>query len=87
MPELAIGGILLAGIIVGLIQAAKKLGMPISWAPWANGVLSVGGYVLVVLVTQQPDLLAPVTLVLNAVVIFLAAAGFYDRGQAILAKG
>ena len=86
MPELAIGGIVLAGIIVGVIQLAKKLGLPTEYAPWLNGFLSVAGYALVVLVTQMPHLLEPVTLVLNALVVFLAAAGLYDRGQAILSR-
>ena len=87
MPELAIGGIALAGIIVGIIQMAKGLGLPTKYAPWLNGSLSVLFYALVILVAQRPDLLQPVTLGLNAVVIFLVAAGFYDRAQAVLAKG
>ena len=86
MPELAIGGIALAGIVVGIIQVAKKFGLPSEYAPWLNGFLSVVGYALVVLVTQMPHLLEPVTLVLNALVVFLAAAGLYDRGQAILTR-
>jgi len=86
MPELAIGGIALAGVIVAIIQVAKRLGLPSHLAPWLNGGLSVLFYALVVVVAQKPDLLQPVTLGLNALVIFLAAAGFYDRGQAILAR-
>jgi len=81
MPELQIGIIVLAPVIVALIQLAKKLGLSAELAPWLNGALSVLAYILVVLVGKLPNLFEPVTLVLTALVIFLSAAGLYDRFQ------
>jgi len=86
MPHLQIEAIALAPLIVATIEAAKYLGLPKRYAPWLNASLSVAGYALMVAIQRQPDLLEPTTLLLNALVIFLTAAGFYDRAQA-LAKG
>lgn len=86
LPELVVGGILLVPIIVALVELAKSVGLPTQYAPWLNGVLSLAAYGLVVLVAQVPDALEPVTYGLNALIIFLSAAGFYDRAQAILKK-
>ena len=82
--ELTIGTIALAPVIVALIQLAKtKLGLPVEYAPWLNAGLSVTFYALVVFLAQRPDLLEATTIGLNGLVIFLAAAGVYDRAQAI----
>ena len=87
MPELVIGTIVLAPIIVGIIQALKAAGVPAKYAPWINGVLSVVGFGVVVYLAQYPEAEAPVIAVLNIAIIFLAAAGFYERAQAIIVKG
>jgi hypothetical protein len=86
MPELQLAGVALAPVIVALVGVAKKLGMDTRYAPWLNGGLSVAFYGLMVLSQLVPGTLEPMTYAVNALVIFLAAAGFYDRYQAV-AKG
>lgn len=89
MPDvsLQIGSILLVPVIVAIIEVAKRLGMPVEYAPWANGALSVLAYGAVVLVAQRPDLLQPLTYALTAIVIFLSAAGFYDTAKRTITFG
>ena len=84
VPELQIEGLLLAPIIVAVIAALKMLGVPTKFAPWINAVLSVAFYILMIFVTAQPEYLQGVNIVLNSVMVFLAAAGFYDRAQATI---
>ena len=87
MPELGdltIGVIPLALVIVALVEVAKRAGLPSQYAPWLNAVLAVAGYALVLLVQSRPDLLPTVETGLTALVIFLSAAGIYDRtGSAV----
>jgi len=87
MPELYIGTFALAPIIVALIQVAKHFGMPVKYAPWLNMGLAIVGFVIVAAIAQYPEFQAPVVSGLIVLTTFLAAAGFYDRGQAIVAKG
>jgi hypothetical protein len=84
VPDLQLGTIALAPIIVALVGLAKSLGMPVKYAPWLNGALALVGYGLIVAVQLVPAALDPTTYLLNAVIIFLSAAGFYDRTQKIL---
>jgi len=86
VPELQIESLLLAPIIVALIQAFKMLGVPAKYAPWLNAVFSVAFYVLMIFVTAQPQYLQAATIGLNGLMVFLAAAGFYDRAEATLTK-
>ena len=86
VPELQIQSLLLAPIIVGIIQALKMLGVPTKYAPWLNAIFSVAFYVLMIFVTAQPEYLQGVNIALNGLMVFLAAAGFYDRAEATLAK-
>jgi hypothetical protein len=83
MPDLQIGTIVLAPVIVALVAMARGLGMDVKYAPWLCGALSLVGYGLVVLVDLVPGSLQIVTYVLNGLVIFLAATGFYDRVQSL----
>ena len=86
IPELQIESLLLVPIIVALIQAIKAAGVPSKYAPWLNAVFSVAGYALMIWITAQPEYLQGVTIALNGLMVFLAAAGFYDRAEATLAK-
>lgn len=79
--ELMIGSVALAPVIVALIELFKKIGMPVQYAPWVNGLLSVVGYGLVVLIAQQPTYEQPIIVVLTMLVVFLSSAGLYDRAQ------
>jgi hypothetical protein len=81
---LIIESIALAPIISGIIEVAKRLGLPVKYAPWMNAGLSVLGFILIIYLKENPTLTQPVTIGLNALVIFLTTAGFYDRAKAIL---
>jgi hypothetical protein len=83
MPELQLVGIALAPVIVALVGMAKAVGMSSKYAPWLNGGLSVFFYGLMILTQLVPGSVEPMTYGLNAVVIFLVSAGFYDRYQAV----
>ncbi len=86
VPELQIQSLLLAPIIVAIIYALTTLGVPNKFAPWLNAVLSLAFYVLMIFVTAQPEYLQAVNILLNGLMVFLAAAGFYDRAQATLSR-
>ncbi len=86
VPELQIESLLLVPIIVALIQAVRAAGMPAKYAPWLNAAFSVAGYALMIFVTAQPEYLQGINIALNGLMVFLAAAGFYDRAEATLAK-
>ena len=75
--ELVIGGIALPPIIAGLIQLAKKLGLPDGYAPVANLILQVVGYGAMMLLGIYPEYLDWVVFGLKVAVGFLTAAGFY----------
>jgi hypothetical protein len=84
VPDLQLGTIALAPIIVALVGIARALGMPTKYAPWLNGALALVGYGLIIVAQLAPAALDPVTYLLNALIIFLSAAGFYDRVQKTL---
>jgi hypothetical protein len=84
-PELHLDGLLLVPVIVAIIEALKALGVPTKYTPWINAVLSVVFYILLIFVTAHPDYLTAATIGINGLMVFLAAAGFYDRAQATLA--
>ena len=86
VPELQIESLLLVPIIVGLIQAIKAAGMPAKFAPWLNAVFSVAFYAVMIWITAQPQYLHGATIGLNGLMVFLAAAGFYDRAEATLTR-
>jgi hypothetical protein len=76
--ELLLGTVALAPIIAALVQMVKALGVPAKFAPWFNAALSVAAYALIVAVQRDPALAEPANVLLNALVIFLSAAGFYE---------
>ncbi len=79
--ELTVGTIALAPVIVAVVEGAKKLGLAKVYLPWLNAILALVFFSLMTVVTQRPDLLVPVTIGLNGLVIFLVGAGLYDRVQ------
>lgn len=76
--ELMFGAVALAPVIAALVEMCKKLGLASGYAPYVNAALSVLAYSIVVTAGRNPALVEPVTLLLNALVIFLSAAGFYE---------
>jgi len=76
--ELTIGAVALAPVIVALIQIAKMFGLPARYAPLANAILSVIAYLVVtVYLASRPEAMQAATVAINALVIFLTAAGVY----------
>ena len=89
IPNLEIGTIALIPIIVAVIEAFKAAGLPSKWAPWANAVLTVLGYVVVMLLQKYPTYEPTAIVALTMLGIFLAAGGFYEvasRTVAIVKK-
>jgi len=69
-------------IIVIVVEALKKFKIiQDDWAPWANGILTVLGYVLVVMVDKYPAWTSTVVTALTVVTIFLTASGLYEFGK------
>jgi len=86
MDELSIGGILLVPVIVAIVELAKKVGLPSDYAPYANAALTVVGYVGMVLLGQYPEYTEIAVHALNAVILFLTAAGFYTTASHFVEK-
>ncbi|MGQ9503101.1 MAG: hypothetical protein ACUVSF_14010 [Anaerolineae bacterium] len=84
MPDIYIGSIAVAPLIVALIQVAKGLGLPTQYAPWLNATLTVLAYAVMLIVQAHPQLEQPVTIALNLLVTFLTAAGIYDIGKQVI---
>ena len=82
VPDLKIETIALVPIIVVIVQGLKefKIIKP-EWAPWANGILTVFGYGLVLTTQQYPHLTPSVVTGLTIVTIFLTASGLYELGK------
>ncbi len=81
MPDLVLGGILLAPIIAALVELAKRYGLPPDKAPFANLLLSALAGFQVLVVQNKPELLSPVALALQVLILFLAAAGVYTTSK------
>jgi hypothetical protein len=81
MPELEIGGILLAPIIMLVIQVLKYYGLSSDLAPYANIVLSAVAGIVVLLTQSNPELVTPVVFILQVITLFLGAAGSYTTGK------
>ncbi len=77
--NMAIGGIALVGVITGLIELAKRLGLDKKYAPYLNGILSLGAFLLVQYVETTPSALELAVVALQALVVFLAASGLYHE--------
>lgn len=79
MGELYVGSVLVAPIIAGLIEMAKVwFGMPVKYAPLVNVMLTAIAYVGIYVLGMYPGALEPTVIVLNIVIGFLAAVGFYN---------
>ena len=85
IPELTIGTVALVPIIVAVIQALKKAGLPTSWSPWANAALTVIGYIVVLLLEKYPAYEPTAIMAVTMLGIFLAAGGFYEVGDRTIA--
>jgi hypothetical protein len=84
MPDITIGSIAAAPLVVALIQVAKAFGFPTKYAPWLNAVLTCLAYGVMLLLQTYPQWEQPVIVALNLLVTFLTAAGVYDIGKNLL---
>lgn len=84
MPEIYIGSIAAAPIIVALVQLMKMAGMPTKYAIWANAALACAAYGLNLLLGARPEWQEPIYTGLNLLITFLAAAGIYDVAQNVV---
>lgn len=78
VPELVIGGIFMAPIVIALVELAKRIGMKTEFAPWLNGIISVLFYGVTVLIKERPDLEAIFVTITSGLLLFLFNAGVYD---------
>lgn len=76
-----IGGILIIPIVVAIVQGLKRIGMPSKYAPWANLFFMAVGYGLVQYVGLYPQAEPWIKMVLQIVILFLAANGLYTLGE------
>ena len=73
--DLVIGGVSLGPIIALIIQVLKRVGLPDGYAGWANLVLSVLAYGLLLLTQQVPQIEAGVVGVLKLLAFIAATFG------------
>ena len=84
-PDAAIGGIVLCGVIVALVQACKVwFKMPTKYAPYVAFVFTILGYGLVKLVAADVLAVKVVGDGLGILVLFLTVTGFYKKGDAAI---
>jgi len=76
---MVIGGIALPVVVAAIVELAKKAGFNSDYAPYLAGVLSVLSYAGTVFVQLMPQYEQPAIYVVQALVVFLAATGFYER--------
>lgn len=80
--DLIIGGVPLAALIVGLVNLAKRLGLPDQYAPYLNGALAALGFLLVSwLLPAYPQIEPFLEVAAGAVIAFLAASGIHQLGK------
>ena len=74
---LAIGGVSIAPIIYGLVELAKRQGMPKQYAPLVCGVLALCGYILISYLPQIPNATEIATVVATVTISWMTATGIY----------
>jgi len=80
--DIVIGGFPLAILVVGLVNLAKKLGLPADYAPYLNGLLASIGFGLVTYVIPNHPEVEPILIFIAGVVFtFLSASGIHQLGK------
>lgn len=82
--EFLIAGLPASGVIVALVEGAKRLGMPARWAPLVAVLLGLIGGVLAHLGTVAPGVRQWYEAVGGGVVVGLSAAGLYSGTKAVI---
>lgn len=86
MENIVLFGVPAVGLIVGLVQAFKMLGLADRFAPWAALGLSVVFGVLAQVLVSFPDSEPYIRTAVVSVVLFLTATGLYTVGKNVIGK-
>ncbi len=86
MEQVVMSGVLAVSIVVGLVEIAKREGLPGKHAPLAAVVCGVAVSMSQVLKAAVPETGPVIDGVLLGVGVGLAAAGLYRGGQAVASK-
>ncbi len=84
--EVLIAGVPASGVIVALVEGAKRLGMPARWAPLCAVALGLCCGLAAHLVTVVPALEGWVEAVGGGIVLGLVAAGLYSGTKAMAGR-
>lgn len=79
--DLAIGNVALVPLIIGIISGAKRLGMPVKFAPWLAGALGILGFAIVRFLQVYPEFIETAQYVGSGVLIFLVTSGVYQLSK------
>jgi hypothetical protein len=81
MDNIVLFGVPAVGLIVGLVQAFKAMGMADKFAPWAALGLSAAFGVLAQVLVSFPEAGPYISTLVVSVVLFLTASGAYTVGK------
>ena len=84
---LAIVALPATGVIVALVEGAKRLGVPARWAPLLAVVLGLAYGVLVHVAVVAPSAGGWLDTASGGIVLGLTAAGLYSGAKAVIAGG
>lgn len=76
--ELYLGSIALMPVVVGIIEALKRVGLPSKYAPLANLLLSTAAYVVVTIAAGDPVFAKGAMTAVEILIILLGSWGFYE---------
>lgn len=74
-----IGSVIIGPLVAAIVEALKAVGMPVSYAPWANTALAVVFWFIAQAFDVLPEYQTWIVAVLQILVIILTAAGFYEE--------
>jgi len=80
--DLLVAGLPASGVIVALVEGAKRLGLPARWAPLVAVLLGLACGVLAYLGTVAPSVHRWYEAVGGGVILGLSAAGLYSGAKA-----
>lgn len=79
--DITIGTYAWGPIVTGLCQLAKLLGLDTKYIPLLNAGLTIVGVLLLTLVTQKPESINIVLMIVQMLIVFLTAAGLYTTAN------
>jgi hypothetical protein len=82
--EIILFGVPAAGIIIGLVQLFKHMGMPVGLAPWVAGGLSAAASAIALVLEMYPESAPYLEALVGAVLLWLSLTAVYDKGKDLL---